>query len=45
MGEGAASIALSEGIPTFRASAKVIKRIEALLNKVKADKLTPDEEQ
>ena len=43
LSEGSVSITLSEGIPTFRASEKVVKRIENLLEKAQQDAITPAE--
>lgn len=43
LSEGSVSIALSEGIPTFRASTKVLKRIEVLLEKAQQNALTNTE--
>jgi hypothetical protein len=43
LSEGAVSIALSEGIPTFRASARVVKRIEILLEKSRSGTLAEGE--
>jgi hypothetical protein len=43
LSEGAISIALSEGIASFRASAKVIRRIETLLEKAKTGSLSSRE--
>ncbi len=41
--EGAVSIALSEGIPSFRASTDVVKRIDLLLEKAQQDTLSVEE--
>ena len=42
--EGAVRIEMEEGVPFFRASSTVQKRIEALLAKPRAAGLTPEEE-
>ena len=43
--EGAVRIELEDGVPIFRASNVVQTRIETLLLKQQASKLSPDEEQ
>jgi hypothetical protein len=43
LSEGSISITLQEGIPKFRASSSVIRRIEALLEKAAVNTLSPTE--
>ena len=43
LSDGAISVVLSEGIPTFRASTKVVERIDSLLEKSRDNSLSTEE--